>query len=253
MRCCSKRIARAGNGRPRRLERGPRADAADRGSRHWINLQRLVQRTLPTLRRAAPSTAPILLVSAGLLARYDLMTLITEVEEHAGRPGHTPSGVVAAATTHRGPAGHRWRRGADREQHPEHPHAGAGAGLGGEQHRASVARRSRLPRCPTPQRKEQLSDQRPQLLADLTRLLKAPRRRPAPAHRRGDRAEGRPAGRVAGRARRRRARPRRSRAGPTRSSRRPACTGCCRCVFLRFIEDNELVERPGWAAPESDD
>jgi hypothetical protein len=68
------------------------ADAADRGSRHWINLQRLVQRTLPTLRTALlQSTAPILLVSAGLLARYDLMTLITEVEEHAGRPATRPA------------------------------------------------------------------------------------------------------------------------------------------------------------------
>ncbi len=77
------------------------ADAADRGSRHWINLQRLVQRTLPTLRAALlQGTAPILLVSAGLLARYDLMTLITEVEEHAGRPGHTPSVWLLLPTTH---------------------------------------------------------------------------------------------------------------------------------------------------------
>lgn len=79
------------------------ADAADRGSRHWINLQRLVQRTLPTLRSALlQSTAPILLVSAGLLARYDLMTLITEVEEHAGRPGHTPNVWLLLPTTHQG-------------------------------------------------------------------------------------------------------------------------------------------------------
>jgi hypothetical protein len=79
------------------------ADAADRGSRHWINLQRLVQRTLPTLRTALlQGTAPILLVSAGLLARYDLMTLITEVEEHAGRPGHTPSVWLLLPTTHQG-------------------------------------------------------------------------------------------------------------------------------------------------------
>ena len=42
---------------------------ADRGSRHWINLQRLVQRTLPTLRATLLQvTAPILLVSTGLLA-----------------------------------------------------------------------------------------------------------------------------------------------------------------------------------------
>jgi hypothetical protein len=48
------------------------------------------------------STAPILLVSAGLLARYDLMTLITEVEEHAGRPGHTPSVWLMLPTANQG-------------------------------------------------------------------------------------------------------------------------------------------------------
>lgn len=79
------------------------ADAADRGSRHWINLQRLVQRTLPTLRTALlQSTAPILLASAGLLARYNLMSLITEVEENAGRPGHTPSVWLMLPTANQG-------------------------------------------------------------------------------------------------------------------------------------------------------
>lgn len=79
------------------------ADAADRGSRHWVNLQRLVQRTLPTLRTALlQSTAPILLVSGGLLARYDLMALITEIEEHSGRPGHTPSVWLTLPTAHQG-------------------------------------------------------------------------------------------------------------------------------------------------------
>ncbi|MBL0085868.1 MAG: BREX system serine/threonine kinase PglW [Ideonella sp.] len=79
------------------------ADAADRGSRHWINLQRLVQRTLPALRSALlNSPAPVLLVSAGLLARYDLMGLITELEENAGRPGHTPSVWVLLPTSHQG-------------------------------------------------------------------------------------------------------------------------------------------------------
>ena len=62
-----------------------------------------MQRTLPTLRAALlQGTAPILLVSAGLLARYDLMTLITEVEEHAGRPGRTPSVWLLLPTTHQG-------------------------------------------------------------------------------------------------------------------------------------------------------
>lgn len=79
------------------------ADASDRGSRHWVNLQRLVQRALPTLRAALlQSTAPVLLISAGLLARYDLMSLITEVEEHTGRPGHTPSVWLLLPTTQQG-------------------------------------------------------------------------------------------------------------------------------------------------------
>ncbi len=79
------------------------ADAADRDSRHWINLQRLVQRTLPALRVALlDSAAPILLVSVGLLARYELMKLITEIEEHAGRPEHSPSVWLLLPTAEHG-------------------------------------------------------------------------------------------------------------------------------------------------------
>jgi serine/threonine protein kinase len=79
------------------------ADAADRGSRHWINLQRLVQRTLPTLRATLlQGAAPLLLVSVGLLARYELMTLVTEIEENTGRPGRTPSVWLMLPTAHQG-------------------------------------------------------------------------------------------------------------------------------------------------------
>ena len=79
------------------------ADAADRGSRHWINLQRLVQRAVPNVRAALlGSASPLLLVCVGLLARYGLMSLITELEEHAGRPGHTPSAWVLLPTSHQG-------------------------------------------------------------------------------------------------------------------------------------------------------
>ncbi|MEY4562242.1 MAG: hypothetical protein RLZZ618_1519 [Pseudomonadota bacterium] len=79
------------------------ADAADRGSRHWVNLQRLVQRTLPSVRATLlNSSSPILLVCVGLLARYELMSLVTELEEHAGRPGHTPSAWVLLPTSHQG-------------------------------------------------------------------------------------------------------------------------------------------------------
>lgn len=80
-----------------------RADAADKGSRDWTNLMRLVQRALPALRTALlQSTAPVLMVSAGLLARYDLMALITEIEAAAGRPGQTPSVWLLLPTAHQG-------------------------------------------------------------------------------------------------------------------------------------------------------
>lgn len=69
-----------------------RADAAEPGSRDWANLQRLVQRTLTTLKPTLlNSPAPLLLTNVGLLARYDLMALVTEIETSAGRLGHTPT------------------------------------------------------------------------------------------------------------------------------------------------------------------
>lgn len=80
-----------------------RADAAERGGRDWTNLMRLVQRTLPALRtELLQSPAPLLLVSAGLLARYDLMSLITELEGAAGRPTQTPSVWLLLPTAHQG-------------------------------------------------------------------------------------------------------------------------------------------------------
>jgi hypothetical protein len=80
-----------------------RADASDPGSRDWTNLMRLVQRTLPALRVALlQSASPLLMVSAGLLARYGLMTLITEIESTAGRPGQTTSVWLLLPTTHQG-------------------------------------------------------------------------------------------------------------------------------------------------------
>ncbi|MFZ4859791.1 MAG: BREX system serine/threonine kinase PglW, partial [Desulfuromonadaceae bacterium] len=68
------------------------ADAAEPGSRDWTNLQRLVQRTLASLRPVLLESAnPLLLTNAGLLARYGLISLVTEIESAAGRPGATPS------------------------------------------------------------------------------------------------------------------------------------------------------------------
>ena len=48
------------------------------------------------------AAAPLLLVSAGLLARYDLMPLVTEIEAAAGRPGHTSSVWLLLPTAHQG-------------------------------------------------------------------------------------------------------------------------------------------------------
>lgn len=69
-----------------------RADAAEPGSRDWANLQRLVQRTLISIKPLLlNSPAPLLLTNVGLLARYNLMPLIPEIEAAVGRPGCTPS------------------------------------------------------------------------------------------------------------------------------------------------------------------
>ncbi|MBI3156058.1 MAG: BREX system serine/threonine kinase PglW [Burkholderiales bacterium] len=69
-----------------------RADAAEPASRDWSRLLTLVRRAVPAVRQALlHSPAPLLVVNAGLLARYDLMDLATELEAQAGRPGHTPA------------------------------------------------------------------------------------------------------------------------------------------------------------------
>jgi hypothetical protein len=69
-----------------------RADAADLDSRDWRNLLSLVKRVVPTLENALfDNPAPLLIVNTGLLARYDLMSLLSTLEATAGRPGRTPS------------------------------------------------------------------------------------------------------------------------------------------------------------------
>lgn len=69
-----------------------RADSSKPESRDWGNLLRLVQRTLPALKQALLySPAPLLVVNAGLLARYDLLNLVSELESEAGRPDRTPA------------------------------------------------------------------------------------------------------------------------------------------------------------------
>ncbi len=80
-----------------------RADRAEHDSRDWVNLQRLVQRTVPALRAALlHSPSPLLLTHPGLLARYGLMNLVTELESGAGRSGHTPSAWLLLPTRQQG-------------------------------------------------------------------------------------------------------------------------------------------------------
>ena len=80
-----------------------RADAAEPTTRDWLNLQRLVQRTLPGLRAALlDSPGPRLVVNVGLLARYGLMGLVTELEQAAGRPGRTPGAWLLLPTMRTG-------------------------------------------------------------------------------------------------------------------------------------------------------
>jgi hypothetical protein len=77
------------------------ADGASRDSPDWTRLQRLVQRVLPDLRRALlESPDPVLVVHCGLLARYGLMSVLTELEAAAGRPKQTPCAwlLLPAAT-----------------------------------------------------------------------------------------------------------------------------------------------------------
>jgi hypothetical protein len=59
------------------------ADAADRSSRDWLNLRRVLDAGLAEVRKAITSSGPaVLLVKAGVLARYDTdLTLLAEVRD----------------------------------------------------------------------------------------------------------------------------------------------------------------------------
>lgn len=68
------------------------ADGSGKEAHDWKNLNRLVQRALPDVRRRLlEADQPLLVVHAGLLARYDLLGLIGELEQEVGRPGRTPA------------------------------------------------------------------------------------------------------------------------------------------------------------------
>ncbi len=68
-----------------------RADTSVPGSREWTNLMRLVQKAMVAVRtRLLACQNKLLLVHPGLLARYALMDLVTELQNAASRPNGIP-------------------------------------------------------------------------------------------------------------------------------------------------------------------
>ena len=83
-----------------------RADAASPGSRDWTNLMRLVQKAAARVKeQLAGRQRTVLLVHPGLLARYQLLGLIEELRDQAGRPGALPGlWLLVPMATHGLPA-----------------------------------------------------------------------------------------------------------------------------------------------------
>jgi hypothetical protein len=80
------------------------ADAGGRGSRDWPNLLRLVNMAAPAVEsRLKGSPEPVLLVHPGLIARYDLMPMLTRLAGDAGNPGCLPALVVLVPMPLSGP------------------------------------------------------------------------------------------------------------------------------------------------------
>ena len=68
------------------------ADGAAPTSADWGRLMRLVHKAVPQVKQALlDATAPVLLVNAGLIARYGLMPLIDDLRDEVGRPGKLSS------------------------------------------------------------------------------------------------------------------------------------------------------------------
>jgi len=71
------------------------ADRAAPASVDRRNLLRLVSRSAALVKETLlRSEKPLLITEPGLLARYDLMSLVTEMQSAAGRPQHTPAIVL---------------------------------------------------------------------------------------------------------------------------------------------------------------
>lgn len=85
-----------------------RADASATDSRDWLNLQRLVQRCLPRLQQELlHASQPLLVCHAGLMVRYGLLALLTQMEQECGQAAapsqtHTPALWLLLASPHSG-------------------------------------------------------------------------------------------------------------------------------------------------------
>lgn len=86
-----------------------RADAAERSSRDWLNLQRLVQQALPAMAAEILAAGqPVLLTDPGLLARYeligswlaDLRRQLMEASSQSGQALHGLALLIAADAQH---------------------------------------------------------------------------------------------------------------------------------------------------------
>jgi len=75
------------------------ADGADRSSQDWKNLMHLVNRIRPKLEdRLASVPRHVLLVNPGLLARYELMSVLESLRDKAGHQHHCPGAWVLVAS-----------------------------------------------------------------------------------------------------------------------------------------------------------
>lgn len=63
------------------------ADAAACDSRDWRNLLTLVDRSLPAVEAKLTGSEPLLVLNAGLLARYDRMSVVERMRDRANAPG----------------------------------------------------------------------------------------------------------------------------------------------------------------------
>lgn len=69
-----------------------KADKSAASSVDWRNLVRLASRAADAIKTGLTSSdKPLLITEPGLLARYELMSLVSELQAVAGRPGHTPA------------------------------------------------------------------------------------------------------------------------------------------------------------------